>query len=133
MRASADIVPRFDRDSGAEGPIVRGFVNGGFKLDDGVYRGLLMSPTRAAEWTPPSLAEIVPEDLEDLLALEPAPEFLLLGTGARFSLAPREVREALEARGIGVEAMDSKAAARAWGMLRSEGRWIVAALMPLDN
>jgi len=27
--------------------------------------------------------------------------------------------------------MDSRAAARAWGVLRAEERWIVAALMPL--
>jgi uncharacterized protein len=37
----------------------------------------------------------------------------------------------MEARGLGVEAMDSRAAARAWGVLRAEGRWIVAALLPL--
>ena len=38
---------------------------------------------------------------------------------------------AVEARGFGVEAMDSKAAARAWNVLRGEDRWIAAALMPL--
>jgi uncharacterized protein len=27
--------------------------------------------------------------------------------------------------------MDSRAAARAWAVLRAEGRWIVAALLPL--
>ena len=44
---------------------------------------------------------------------------------------PRAFVAALEARGIGVEAMDSRAAARTWGLLRGEGRWIAAALMPL--
>ena len=39
--------------------------------------------------------------------------------------------DALEAEGIGVEAMDSRAAARAWGILRGEDRWIAAALLPL--
>jgi uncharacterized protein len=38
---------------------------------------------------------------------------------------------ALEARSIGVEAMDSRAAARAWGVLRGEGRWIVGAFYPV--
>jgi uncharacterized protein len=33
--------------------------------------------------------------------------------------------------GFGVEAMDSRAAARAWVVLRGEGREIVAALLPL--
>ena len=44
---------------------------------------------------------------------------------------PRSLVDALEARGIGLEAMDSRAAARTWGMLRGEGRRIAAALMPL--
>ena len=30
-------------------------------------------------------------------------------------------------------AEDSRAAARAWGVLRGEGRWIVAALLPLGD
>ena len=42
-----------------------------------------------------------------------------------------ELLAQLEARGIGVEAMDSRAAARAWGVLRAEERWIVGALLPL--
>jgi uncharacterized protein len=45
---------------------------------------------------------------------------------------PRALIQALEERGIGVEAMDSRAAARTWGMLRGEDRWIAAALMPLS-
>jgi uncharacterized protein len=78
------------------------------------------------------LVELAMADLEPLLALDPQPEFLLLGTGPAFAFAPRALREALEARGIGLEAMDSRAAARAWGILRAEDRWIAAALMPLN-
>ena len=70
-------------------------------------------------------------DIAPLLALDPAPEFVLLGTGANLTFPPRAFVAALEARGIGVEAMDSRAAARTWGVLRAEGRWIAAALMAL--
>lgn len=69
--------------------------------------------------------------LGDLLRLDPAPEFLLLGTGGGLHQPPRAFVRDLEAMGIGVEAMDSRAAARAWGVLRTEERWIVAALLPL--
>jgi uncharacterized protein len=62
--------------------------------------------------------------------LSPAPEFLLLGTGARIAFPPRAFIRAVEARGLGVEVMDSRAAARTWGLLRGEERWIVAALLP---
>jgi len=59
------------------------------------------------------------------------PEFILIGTGAVMARPPRALVDALEAEGIGVEAMDSRAAARAWGILRGEDRWIAAALLPL--
>jgi uncharacterized protein len=55
----------------------------------------------------------------------------VIGTGPTLSRPPRELVAALEGRGIGVEPMDSRAAARAWGILRGEDRWIAAALMPL--
>lgn len=122
---------RFERDPAAEGPVVAGFSGGGFVVDQGVYRALLLTPRRADEWAAPAMADLAPADLEPLLALEPAPEFVILGTGGRLSHPPRSLREELEARGIGLEVMDSRAAARAWGLLRGEERWIAAALMPL--
>lgn len=69
--------------------------------------------------------------LGDLFDADPRPEFLLLGTGAGLRQPPRAFVRAVEALGIGIEAMDSRAAARAWGVLRAEERWIVAALLPL--
>ena len=69
--------------------------------------------------------------LGGLLDGDPRPEFLLLGTGAGLRQPPRPFVRDLEAKGIGVEAMDSRAAARAWGVLRAEERSIVAALLPL--
>jgi uncharacterized protein len=124
-------VARLERDPAVEGPVVAGFADGGFAVDQRVYRTLLLTPSSAAEWSPPDLARLSVADLEPLLALDPAPEFLLLGTGPRLAHPPRALREALEGRGIGLEVMDSRAAARTWGLLRAEERWIAAALMPL--
>ena len=122
---------RFERDAAAEGPVVSGFSAGGFVVDEGVYRALHLTPLRADEWAAPGLADLALADLESVLALSPAPEFLILGTGPRLTHPPRALREALEARGIGLEVMNSRAAARTWGLLRGEERWIAAALMPL--
>ena len=122
---------RFDRDPAAQGPVVKGFSGGGFVVDEGVYLALLLTPLSARQWNAPALADLALADLDPLIALSPAPEFLILGTGPRLIHPPRALREALEARGIGLEAMDSRAAARTWGLLRGEERWIVAALMPL--
>ena len=123
--------PRFEPAPPAEGPRVQGFSGRDFVVDGKAYRALLLTPETASAWDPPALAALAAEDVEALLALDPAPEFLLLGTGAAMAFPPRTFAAALEAKGIGVEAMDSRAAARAWGLLRGESRWIVAALMPL--
>jgi uncharacterized protein len=124
-------VARWDRDPKASGPLVQGFSGRGFTVDGGVYEGLLITPERADGWDPPPLTELSIEHLAPLLALDPPPEFLLIGTGSAMAFPPRSLVKALDERGIGVEAMDSRAAARTWGVLRAEERWIAAALMPL--
>lgn len=124
---------RFDRESGGSGPQISGFVGGGFRIDGEIYAaGVLLTPHSANAWQAPALDMLTPDDLGDLLSIDPAPEFLLIGTGATLARPPRAFIAALEARGIGVEAMDSRAAARVWGILRAEERWIVAALRPLN-
>ena len=125
------MAPRFERDPRAAGPAVLGFSGTRFVVDDALHPAVLLSPEAAFPWQPPSLAELTPGSLSPLLDLSPPPEFLILGTGATMAFAPRGLVQALAERGIGVEAMDSRAAARTWGMLRSEDRWIVAALMPI--
>jgi len=120
---------RMDR-SDALGPIVSGFSGGGYRIDDNVYRALLITPVRADGWEPPAPEALSVDDLAPILDLDPQPEFILLGTGAALVRPAPALIAAIEARGIGVEAMDSRAAARAWAVLRGEGRWIAGALYP---
>jgi uncharacterized protein len=121
----------FERTPTARGPLVQGFSAGGFAVDGQTYRAVLLTPQQAMPWDPPALAELDIAQVEPVLGLEPPPEFLILGTGAAMAFPPRAFVRALEVRGFGVEAMDSRAAARTWGVLRAEERWIVAAIMPL--
>lgn len=120
---------KLERTRDPAGPIVKGIGPGGFRTDDGIFPALIMTIDSVAEWTPPALAALSADDLAPLIAA--APEFILIGTGAELSRPPRALVTLLEERGIGVEAMDSRAAARAWGVLRNEGRQIAAALYPL--
>ena len=112
------------------GPMVTGFGPAGFRVEERSYRALLLTVERAAEWSPPSLDALDESALADLLA--DRPEFLLLGTGPALRRPPAGLARVLDGRGIGLEVMDSRAAARAWGVLRSEGRRVAAALYPLD-
>ena len=125
---------RIERERGV-GPVITGFSQGGFRVEAeafrGVYRALLIWPEGSAEWTPPALDALTIDAVAPLLTIDPRPEFLLLGTGATMQRPPPAFVRALEAQGIGVEAMDSRAAARAWAVLRGEGRWVVGALYPL--
>jgi uncharacterized protein len=123
------MAPAFERTPSASGPVVQGFAGRRFRIDGQVYEGVLLTPDGASAWEPPALERLSPADVEAALASDP--EFLLLGTGPAQGFPPRFFIQALEERGIGVEAMDSRAAARAWGLLRGEGRRIAAALMPL--
>ena len=120
-----------ERSPAAPGPLVQGFAGRGFRVDGTAYEAVLLTPEAASAWTAPALAALGEADVAPLLTLQPPPEFVLLGTGGSLAFPPRAFVAALEAKGIGVEAMDSRAAARTWGLLRGEERWIAAALMAL--
>jgi uncharacterized protein len=120
-----------ERGQPVTGPVIRGFTTAGYRLDDvTIAPALLLTAAKALDWTPPPLTELTVAALEP--ALTPKPEFILIGTGTRLVRPPLALTRALDARGIGIEAMDSRAAARAWGVLRDEGRPVAAALYPLD-
>ena len=122
----------WEQDSRGSGPVVQGFTSRGFSVEGHVYHGLRLTPESADDWAPPAIAELTLGDFDHALAMDPPPEFLILGTGSRILFPPRALIKALEERGIGVEVMDSRAAARTWGMLRGEERRIAAALMPFS-
>ena len=123
---------RLDRDEAPQGPIVRGFTGGGFAVESHVFRALLLTPRSAEEWNAPATpGELDIAHFDRLFDVPERFEFLLLGTGPTLVFPPATLRRQLEARGLGLEIMDSRAAARTWGLLRGEERWIAAALMPL--
>ena len=112
------------------GPAITGFSGRGFRIDGRVHAGAVkLTPERAWDWDAPALDALAEADLTDLVAVRP--EFILLGTGPSLARPARALVAALDARGIGIEAMDSRAAARAWGLLRGEGREVCAALLGL--
>ena len=106
------------------GPTITGFAGRAIKVDGNPRPGgVILTPVSAHDW-----------DGGDFSAagdVDPLPEFILFGTGPALDRPGPALVAAWEARGIGIEAMDTRAAARAWTLLRSEGRWISAALLPL--
>ncbi|MBN3725733.1 Mth938-like domain-containing protein [Burkholderia sp. Ac-20379] len=63
------------------------------------------------------------------MLLDPAPEVVIFGSGARLRFPHPRLTAALTARRIGVETMDFQAACRTYNILMSEGRKVAAALL----
>jgi uncharacterized protein len=102
---------------------IDGFGPGFFRIGGKVYEGsLLVQPNSVVSWGGY-------EDSAALMALEV--DVLFFGTGAETAFIPRDLREALEKAGIGVEPMASPAACRTYNVLLAEGRRIAAALLPV--
>ena len=112
-------------------PSIDAYGQGGFRLSTGRHEGsLLIVGDEARVWPVRALADLGPESLPDVLAVgRREVEFVLLGTGAANGLPPRPFREALQRAGIGLEFMDTPAAARMYNVLTSEGRRLAAALI----
>ena len=58
-----------------------------------------------------------------------APELILIGTGQRQHFLKPAITQEVLRLGIGVEIMDTQAAARTYNILMAEGRKVVAALL----
>ncbi len=112
-------------------PSIDAFGGGGFRLDGIWHEGsLLILGDEARAWPVASLAELTLAALQPVLDAGRAEvEFLLLGVGARNAQPARAIRETLLAAGIGLEFMDTAAAARLYNVLTSEGRRLACALI----
>jgi uncharacterized protein len=91
-------------------------------------QSLIVSATGWVQaWDCSRLEALAPSHFEQLLPAQP--EVVLFGSGARLRfVAPALLRPLIE-RGIGVETMDTMAAARTYNILAAEGRRVVAALL----
>jgi len=112
-------------------PSIDAYGDGGFRLAGERHEGsVLIVEDEARSWSVTEMAGLSLADFGPVLDAGSADvEFVLLGTGARNALPPREVREGLRAAGIGLEFMDTPAAARLYNLLTSEGRRVAAALI----
>lgn len=78
------------------------------------------------DWVIKPIADLADADFATLLAR--SPEMILLGTGSTHVFPPRELMFAFARRGVGLEVMDTAAAARTFNVLATEGRQIAAVL-----
>ncbi len=103
----------------------------GIRINDQICSGTIaLTPQEIVNgWTDRPVAELLDEDFAVLLANEP--ELILLGTGEKGAFPPRDLMFAFARRGVGLEVMDTAAAARTFNVLAGEGRRIAAVLYPV--
>ncbi len=123
--------PRFDGFV-SERAAIDAYGNGGFRfagmshrgsllvLSDGTHAWSMSAPATAADLTAPVLA---------ILARLEEPHFLLLGTGQTQVFPEIALRRAFLERRIGLDVMDTGAAARTFNVLLAERRPVMAALV----
>lgn len=80
-------------------------------------------------WASVPVLELTEEHFAPLLAH--SPELVLVGSGANCEFPPRELTFSFARLGVGLELMDTTAAARTFNVLAMEGRRVAAVLYPL--
>lgn len=90
---------------------------------------LLMPEGIIRPWAVASIDAIDESTLAPLLELEP--EVVLLGTGDRQRMLHPRVLRSFAERGLGLDTMDTRAACRTYNILMTEGRKVLAALLPI--
>lgn len=129
IRVMQDITPT----TAASAQMIQSYGPAGFRISGVDHPGSVL--ISALETTPvdtPSLDQLTLADFERLWTLDPPLEVILVGTGTAHDVLPPELRQALKARGVGVDAMSTGAAARTFNILLAEERR-VAALLLLPN
>ena len=111
---------------------IRSVANGEFLIGDQTWSDTIALTAAGVieDWQAVATTELTPEALSPLLALEP--ELLVIGTGSRQALPDRDLMFAMARAGIGLEVMDTPAAARTFNVLLGEGRAVAAILYPTD-
>lgn len=112
--------------------VVSAYGDGRFRISGTVWeQPVLVFPTRTIPWAVSGLAEVTEDSLAEVFAASPAVEVLLLSTGAKMALPPPALRQALQARGLAFDVMDTGAACRTYNVLVAEDRRVAVALLPV--
>lgn len=116
---------QLQQELGEVGYVLRGVTADGVLVNDRTLaRSFLLSPQRLLEnWSATAGSALTPEDLLPLLEMQPS--VILIGTGERQIFPAPAVMAAALTRGIGIEVMNSAAAARTFNVLAAEGRKVV--------
>lgn len=118
---------KFTRESSAK-LVIRSVSADAIRINGETYTDALALTAEdlLGTWPATPVAALSPADFEVVLAA--APEVVLLGTGSACLFPPRDLTFAFARKGVGLEVMDTAAAARTFNVLAHEGRRVAAVL-----
>ncbi len=106
---------------------------GGFRFAEFSHKGsVLILPSGIYGWQYSKVQDVDASAFELVFKEDTKPEFLLFGTGEEQSFPSLSLQKAFIDAKIGLEVMDTGAAARTFNILFAEGRNIAAALIAVD-
>ncbi|OUR78293.1 hypothetical protein A9Q83_07920 [Alphaproteobacteria bacterium 46_93_T64] len=110
--------------------LVNSYGDGGFRISGVRYEGnVIVLPDQTSAWNIASIEDLSIEALAPIINATPAVEILLIGCGAVMAFIEDDIRNALRAKGITIDSMDSGAAVRTYNVLLLEKRRVAAALI----
>jgi uncharacterized protein len=114
-------------------PAIEAYGNGGFRFAGMSHRGsILCLPSGVEAWDVAEVAAVDDTFVQRVLTEGRAVGLVLFGTGRVPTYPSPAVRAAFQVAGIGLEIMDTGAAARTYNVLLAEGRPVAAALIAVD-
>lgn len=116
----------------ADRQVIDTYSPGHFRVSNVLHGGaIIVFPDRTVAWDAVDFAGLTVDHFAPVVAADPRPQVLLLGSGARMQLLPSALRKTLREQGVVVDVMDSAAACRTYNVLLAEGRLVAAALLPV--
>jgi uncharacterized protein len=106
---------------------------GGFRFAEMSHRGSILAlPSGVHAWAPVSARSLTVEDFALVLAEANAIELLLVGTGREIVPLAEPLRWRFREARIGIDVMQTGAAARTYNVLLAESRRVAAALIAVE-
>ncbi len=110
--------------------LIEAYGAGGFRFADMSHRGSILAlPSGIKAWEPSEARGLTPENFAAVLAEREDIDLLLLGTGLDIVPVSDAVRWSLREVRIGLNVMQTGAAARTYSILLAENRRVAAALI----
>jgi uncharacterized protein len=110
--------------------LIDAYGNGGFRFAEMSHRGSILAlPSGVYAWPVEGVAGLTLESLAPVFREGADLELLLLGTGVDVAAIPASLRQRFRDRRIGLDVMQTGAAARTYNILLAENRKVGAALV----